>query len=167
MQNQTEREGTRKEAARSASALAQQVEHFERKEKVDELVRLLEQLHGDIGKVMSIELTVTVPKAGAIEPVAITESIGHLLSGRSTNELLFIPMAMQQGSFSHYFHLMAGWIDAPTEYMQQYTSLTRSKILPRFYALRYTPSARFLEGFHYVHGSVVEYLESTLPENAR
>lgn len=167
VQNQTELEETRKEAARSANALTQQAEHFERKEKVDELVRLIGQLHEDIGKVMAIELTVTVPKAGSPEPVAVTESIGHLLSGRSANPMLFIPLAMQQGSFSHYFHLVAGWVDELAEYMQQYTGLTRSKVLPRFYALRYTPSARVLEDFHSLHSSVVEYLESTLPENTR
>ncbi|GLZ88069.1 hypothetical protein Pres01_41200 [Metapseudomonas resinovorans] len=167
VQNQTELEETRKEAARSANALTQQAEHFERKEKVDELVRLIGQLHEDIGKVMAIELTVTVSHAGAAEPVVITESIGRLLSGHSRHEGLFIPMAMAQSSFSHHFHLVAGWIDELAEYLQQYTRLTRSRVLPRFYALRYTPSARVLEGFHYFQGGVVEYLESTLPENTR
>lgn len=162
VQNQTELEETRKEAARSADALALQVEHFQRKERVDELVRLIERLHEDIGKVMEIELTTDVQTPGG--PVTITEHIGYILSGESKNTYLFIPGTPQPGN---YFNSIAGWIDELAEYLEQYTVLTHSKILPRYYALRCTPAARVLVEEHHLDQSVVDYLERTLPEHTR
>jgi len=165
-QNQKELEETRKEVKKSAEALKQQALHFERKEKTDEIVRLIENLQVDINSILEHELTLAV---NGKNKKTIKESINQILSGRSAEEVSFLPHAktpLPERPYYIYIQLSGRLVEL-SEYLMEYAATTKSEKLPKYFALRYYPSIKKLHQYEYIDGTILKYFEGLLHEERR
>ena len=163
-QNQRELSLTREELRKTSISMQKQARYFEKKEELDELIKVIERIHNDLMNLFKRELTFEmVGDDGKTVISSKTESIGYILSGSSENTHNFIPNKIS-GGWSIHYNMAGGWLTELSDYLLRYRVLSGRVLIPKFYALRYFPSIEVLYDHEYFSDSAKTFYQMVLEE---